>query len=78
MVIRGSKGHRHPQVGNRTISKDKLLYSAFDTAYGPDPIQRIADELDLEVEIDFTWSRGFGSVEPDRPSIPLSCKTLLI
>ncbi|GJW16567.1 hypothetical protein Tco_0024003 [Tanacetum coccineum] len=42
-------------VGNRTISKDKLLYSAFDTTYGPDPIQRIADELDLEVEIDFTW-----------------------
>ncbi|GJW22978.1 hypothetical protein Tco_0033600 [Tanacetum coccineum] len=78
MVSRGSKGHRHPQVGNRNFFQDKLLYSAFDTAYGPDPIQRIADELDLEVEIDFTWSRGFGSVEPDRPSILFLSSNILV
>ncbi|GJU93120.1 putative reverse transcriptase domain-containing protein [Tanacetum coccineum] len=43
-----------------------------DTAYGLHPIQRISDESALAVEIDFTWSLGFGSVEPGRPLIPLS------
>ncbi|GJZ43147.1 hypothetical protein Tco_0590402 [Tanacetum coccineum] len=37
-----------------------------DTAYGLHPIRRISDESALAVEIDFTWSLGFGSVEPDR------------
>nr|GEW64250.1 hypothetical protein [Tanacetum cinerariifolium] len=41
-------------------------------AYGLNLIQRIADESALAVEIDFTWSFGFGFVEPDRPPIPLS------
>nr|GEZ58796.1 hypothetical protein [Tanacetum cinerariifolium] len=40
-------------------------------AYGPDLIRCIANELALAVEIDFTWSLGFGSVEPGIPLIPL-------
>ncbi|GJW80197.1 putative nucleotidyltransferase, ribonuclease H [Tanacetum coccineum] len=41
-----------------------LLCCEPDTAYGLHPIQRISDESTLAVEIDFTWSLGFGSVEP--------------
>nr|GFA11003.1 hypothetical protein [Tanacetum cinerariifolium] len=43
----------------------------------PDLIQRIADELALAVEIDFTWSFGFDYVEPGRPPIPLSSMNLV-
>ncbi|GJS00490.1 hypothetical protein Tco_0316998 [Tanacetum coccineum] len=49
-----------------------LLCCEPDTAYGLHPIQRISDESTLAVEIDFTWSLGFGSVEPGKPLIPLS------
>ncbi|GKC16430.1 hypothetical protein Tco_1013212, partial [Tanacetum coccineum] len=42
-----------------------LLCCEPDTAYGLHPIRRISDELALVVEIDFTWSLGFGSVEPE-------------
>ncbi|GKE47774.1 hypothetical protein Tco_1479032, partial [Tanacetum coccineum] len=49
-----------------------LLYCEPDTTYGLYPIQHISDESALEVEIDFTWSLEFGSVEPGRPPIPLS------
>nr|GEY64080.1 hypothetical protein [Tanacetum cinerariifolium] len=59
------------RLGNKTVSKDKLLYCASDTAYSPDPIRRIVDELALTVEINFTWSLGFGLVESGRPPIPL-------
>ncbi|GJR23604.1 hypothetical protein Tco_0972131 [Tanacetum coccineum] len=41
-------------------------------AYGLHLIRRISDESALVVKIDFTWSLGFGSVEPGRPPIPLS------
>ncbi|GJT55973.1 hypothetical protein Tco_0991027 [Tanacetum coccineum] len=41
-----------------------LLCCEPDTAYGLHPIRRISDESALAVEIDFTWSLGFGSVEP--------------
>ncbi|GKA94641.1 hypothetical protein Tco_0816679 [Tanacetum coccineum] len=40
-----------------------LLCCKPDTAYGLLPIRRISDESALVVEIDFTWSLGFGSVE---------------
>ncbi|GKD19107.1 hypothetical protein Tco_1208265 [Tanacetum coccineum] len=43
-----------------------------DITYGLPPIRRISDESALAVEIDFTWSLGFGSVKPGRPPIPLS------
>ncbi|GJU97066.1 hypothetical protein Tco_1326337 [Tanacetum coccineum] len=49
-----------------------LLCYELDMAYGLYPIRRISDESALAVEIDFTWSLGFGFVEPRRPSIPLS------
>nr|GEY41373.1 hypothetical protein [Tanacetum cinerariifolium] len=68
MVLRGSKGHRHPQSCSRlrkgNVSNNKLLCCEPDTAYGLHLIRRISDELDLVVEIDFTWSFGFGSVDP--------------
>nr|GEV20263.1 hypothetical protein [Tanacetum cinerariifolium] len=60
------------RLRNETISEDKLLYYAFDTVYGLDSIRRITDESALAVEINFTWSFEFGSVEPGRPPIPLS------
>ncbi|GJT69568.1 hypothetical protein Tco_1028854 [Tanacetum coccineum] len=49
-----------------------LLCRETDMAYGLHPIQRISDESALAVEINFTWSLGFDSVEPGRPPIPLS------
>ncbi|GKE46906.1 hypothetical protein Tco_1478164, partial [Tanacetum coccineum] len=60
-----------------TISENLMCYEP-DTAYGLHPIRRISDESALAVEIDFTWSLGFGSVEPDRPPIPLSSRISLI
>ncbi|GJW53812.1 hypothetical protein Tco_0097897 [Tanacetum coccineum] len=45
---------------------------------GPHPIRRIPEKSALAVEIDLTWSRRFVSVELDRLTNPLSCKTLLI
>nr|GEX38845.1 hypothetical protein [Tanacetum cinerariifolium]GEX54771.1 hypothetical protein [Tanacetum cinerariifolium] len=35
-----------------------------DMVYGLHPIRRISNESDLVVEINFTWSLGFGSVQP--------------
>ncbi|GKG49565.1 hypothetical protein Tco_0516017, partial [Tanacetum coccineum] len=49
-----------------------LLYCEPDTTYELHPIRRILDESALVVEIDFTWSIGFGYVEPGIPPIPLS------
>ncbi|GKF53585.1 hypothetical protein Tco_0160495 [Tanacetum coccineum] len=49
-----------------------LLCYEPDTAYGLRLIRCISDELALVVEIDFTWSLGFDSIESDRPPIPLS------
>ncbi|GKF46565.1 hypothetical protein Tco_0136367, partial [Tanacetum coccineum] len=59
------------RLGNGTVSEDRLMYYVFDMVYGPDSIWHISDELALAVEIDFTWSLGFGSVEPGKPLIPL-------
>ncbi|GJT68267.1 hypothetical protein Tco_1019747 [Tanacetum coccineum] len=55
-----------------------LLCYEPDTAYGLHPIRRISDESALAVEIDFTWSLGFGYVEPGRAPIPLSSRISLI
>nr|GEY07161.1 hypothetical protein [Tanacetum cinerariifolium] len=54
-----------------------LRITGTSSSSGPDLIQRIADELALAVEIDFTWSFGFGSVEPGRPPIPFSSMNLV-
>ncbi|GJR63407.1 hypothetical protein Tco_1505569 [Tanacetum coccineum] len=64
-------------LGMGTISEKLMCYEP-DTAYGLHPIRRISDESALAVEIDFTWSLGFGSVEPDRPPIPLSYRISVI
>ncbi|GKG09084.1 hypothetical protein Tco_0334916, partial [Tanacetum coccineum] len=42
-----------------------------DTAYGPCSIRRILDKSAVAVEIDFTWSLGFISVEPVEARISL-------
>ncbi|GJU31330.1 hypothetical protein Tco_1174919 [Tanacetum coccineum] len=84
MVVRGLKGHRHPQLkfssrpGKGNVSDHILLCCVPDTAYGSHPIRRIPEKSPLAVEIDLTWSRGFVSVELGRFPNPLSCKTLLI
>ncbi|GKF71651.1 hypothetical protein Tco_0207765 [Tanacetum coccineum] len=49
-----------------------LLCYEPDMTYGLHPIWRISDESTLVVEIDFTWSLGFDSIESGRPPIPLS------
>nr|GEW71090.1 hypothetical protein [Tanacetum cinerariifolium] len=67
-----SEDARSCRLGNEAVSEDKRLYYAFDTTYGPDLIQRITNESALAVEINFTWSLGFGFVESGRPPIPLS------
>nr|GEW42926.1 hypothetical protein [Tanacetum cinerariifolium] len=53
------------RLGKGTISENMLLCCNPDTTYGLHPIRRISDESILVVEIDFTWSLGFGSVEPE-------------
>ncbi|GJS13596.1 hypothetical protein Tco_0408068 [Tanacetum coccineum] len=58
-------------LGKGTISENILLCCEPDTAYGQHPIRCISDESALAIEIDFTWSLGFGSVEPGRPPAPL-------
>nr|GEU98236.1 hypothetical protein [Tanacetum cinerariifolium] len=55
-----------------TVLVNMLLCCEPDTTYGLHPIRCILDESALVVEIDFTWSFGFGSIEPVRPLIPLS------
>nr|GEU87432.1 hypothetical protein [Tanacetum cinerariifolium] len=69
MVARGSKGHRHPQSCSRlrkgTVSNNMLMCCEPDTAYGLHLIRRMLDKLALVVEIDFTWSIGFGYVDPE-------------
>nr|GEW43409.1 hypothetical protein [Tanacetum cinerariifolium] len=55
-----------------------LLCYEPDMVYGLNPIWRISDELALVVEIDFTWSIGFGSVEPGIPPIPFSSRISLM
>nr|GEX03909.1 hypothetical protein [Tanacetum cinerariifolium] len=60
MVVRGSKGHRHPQG---TVLRNMYMCCGLDMAYGLYFIRRISEESALEVEIDLTWSLGFVSVE---------------
>ncbi|GJT41499.1 hypothetical protein Tco_0941364 [Tanacetum coccineum] len=49
----------------------------WELAYGiwtQNSLTRNSDESALVVEIDFTWSLRFGSIEPGRPPIPLFVK----
>ncbi|GJW58746.1 hypothetical protein Tco_0105477, partial [Tanacetum coccineum] len=58
------------------IIEDKLLYCASDTTYGLDPIWRITYESSLAVEIDFTWSLGFGSIDSYSGNVTFRVKDL--
>ncbi|GKC51507.1 hypothetical protein Tco_1074252 [Tanacetum coccineum] len=48
------------------------------SAYGLVSIRRLSNKSAVAVEIDFTWSFGFVSVELGRLPKLLSCSTLLI
>ncbi|GKA81756.1 hypothetical protein Tco_0788448 [Tanacetum coccineum] len=66
------------RLGKETVSGNMYLCCGTDTAYGLVSIRRILDKSVIAVEIDFTWSFGFVSVELGRLPEPLSCNTLLI
>ncbi|GJV10492.1 retrovirus-related pol polyprotein from transposon TNT 1-94 [Tanacetum coccineum] len=74
--LRGEIIRNH--LGKGTVSGNMNLCCDLDTAYGPCSIWRISDKSAVAVEIDFTCSLGFISVEPGRLPNPLSCNTLLI
>ncbi|GJU78035.1 hypothetical protein Tco_1275105 [Tanacetum coccineum] len=52
-------------LGKGTVLGNMNLCCDPDTAYGPCSIRRISDKSTVAVEIDFTWSLGFVSVEPE-------------
>ncbi|GJW81939.1 putative ribonuclease H-like domain-containing protein [Tanacetum coccineum] len=53
------------RLGKETVSGNMNLCCDPDTAYGPCFIWRISDKSVVAVEIDFTWSLRFVSMEPE-------------
>ncbi|GJU18447.1 hypothetical protein Tco_1146413 [Tanacetum coccineum] len=64
MVLRSPQTEgRQSSLGKDYFRNNMHLFCVPDMTYGPYPIRCIPKKLDLAIEIDLTWSRGFVSIE---------------